>query len=416
MTAEEAFQLFAVTAPGLEDVVARELVGLGTTPSVEAGGVAWDGGLRSLSEANLPPRAASRVLVRVTSFRARSFIELERHLRRIDWTPYTAPRVPAAFRVSSRKSRLYHQRAIEERFAREYAAATGGETRVGGGAGSGEDDADGAEAGEQLFIVRFQRDVCTVSADASGALLHRRGYRQAVARAPLRETLAAALLHVSGWTPGEALLDPFCGSGTIPIEAALIARDVAPGLANEALTPREYAFTRWPGFDAGLFDEVVDAARLRVRDEPVPILRGSDRDEGAIRAAQANAERAGVRDMIEFEVRTLSAAAPSEPAGWIITNPPYGVRVGEERPLRDLYATLGRIVRESPGWRIAMISANEQLERATGMELTRLLATRNGGIAVRVASGGGMPPGGELPPGGGVPPGAPFSYPARGAG
>ncbi len=374
---------FAVSAPGLEGVVERELAELGVAPQVESGGVAWEGDLRSLYQANLWLRAASRVLVRVATFRARSFIELERHLRRIEWGEFTSAGVSTSFRVSSRKSRLYHQRAIEERFAREFTSATGGAVLSRGAPQVDEAEDDTDEAGEeQLFIVRFHRDTCTVSADSSGALLHRRGYRQAVARAPLRETLAAALLQSSGWRPSEPLLDPFCGSGTIPLEAALIAADIAPGLASADRTPRSFAFTRWPRFDPAQWDRVVAEAGARVRDPSRAAIRGSDRDEGAVAAARANAARAGLLERVTFELQPLSASPPPS-GGWIVTNPPYGHRVGEERPLRDLYATLGRQVRETPDCRLAMISASPTLERQLSLPLEERLTTRNGGLPVR---------------------------------
>src|SRR5690606_21549021 len=141
----------------------------------------------------------------------------------------------------------------------------------------------------QLVVVRFLRDECLVSADASGALLHRRGYRRAVAKAPLRETLAAAMLTAVGWDGSVPLVDPFCGSGTIPIEAALIARRIAPGIASAELAPRAFAFERWPSFEAGTWSEVVVSARAEVRDATRHPIRGSDRDAGAIAAARANA-------------------------------------------------------------------------------------------------------------------------------
>lgn len=375
--------LFAVTAPGLEALCAAELRTLGVRPVPGAGGVAWEGALRELCEANLRLRTASRILVRVAEFRARTFFELERHARKVPWARFLAGGRAVRLRVTCRKSRLYHEGAVAERFHTAIERSTGSPP-----AGA---DADPEEGGEdaQLFVIRFMRDVCTVSADASGALLHRRGYRQALARAPLRETLAAALIQASGWDPATPLVDPMCGSGTIPIEAALIARRIAPGLASPGHEPRRYAFQEWPGFDTALWDDVVARARGEILPEPRAAIRGSDRDAGAVAAARANAERAGVGADVAFEVRPLSAAEPPPGGpGTLVTNPPYGVRVGETAPLHDLYAALGRLARSAfPGWTLALVSADRALEAQIGIRLEERVRTNNGGIAVRFAVG-----------------------------
>lgn len=393
-------ELFAISAPGLEPVVAAELEALGFDARVETGGVGWNGGTRDLYAANLHLRAASRILVRVARFRARSFIEMERHARRIDWSPFIAPGDAVRLRVTSRKSRLYHERAIEERFARFIVERVGADVRLAraaadedgddGSDGSGDDLPAGFAGDGQLFVVRFLRDECVVSADASGALLHRRGYRQAVAKAPLRETLAAAMLLAAGWDGSTPLVDPFCGSGTIPIEGALIARRIAPGLANRELQPRAFAFQRWPTFRPEVWADVVGEARAAVRDRARHAILGTDRDAGAVAAARANAERAGVTDDVDFDSRAVSLAAPPDDAahGLIVTNPPYGVRVGDPGPLRDLYAAFGRVVSERfPGWPVAILAADDGLERFTGIDFEELVKTRNGGIPVRLLVG-----------------------------
>jgi putative N6-adenine-specific DNA methylase len=238
-------ECFAVAAPGLEPLVAAELRAMGELQPVavgetEPGGVSFRTDRPGLYAANLHLRIASRVLMRIGAFHASAFHELERHAARLPWPKFVASGSPVAFRVTSRKSRLYHQDAIAQRLL----AVAGGATPA-----TSEEDAT------QEFIVRFFRDECTVSADASGALLHRRGYRLATAKAPLRETLAAAMLVGSGWDGSAPLIDPMCGSGTIPIEAALLARRIPPGMA------RRFAFMRWPGFDESLWDRLVRQAR-----------------------------------------------------------------------------------------------------------------------------------------------------------
>jgi putative N6-adenine-specific DNA methylase len=251
----------------------------------------------------------------------------------------------------------------------------------------GEEDSEGLN--EQLFIVRFLHDRAVVSADSSGALLHLRGYRQAVAKAPLRETLAAALLRASGWQPSAPLLDPMCGAGTIAIEAALLARHIPPGLASDELVARRYAMQEWPEFDDRLWTGVVDRAREGILAAAPAPIHGSDRDAGAVEAARANARRAGVVADTEFVLKPLSAVHPPAGRGWLVTNPPYGLRLGESEGLRDLYASLGHLARrELPGWTLALLSADRRLEGQVGVRWTEALRTRNGGIPVRVVVAG----------------------------
>jgi putative N6-adenine-specific DNA methylase len=306
------------------------------------------------------------VLVRVGSFHAATFHELERHARRLPWNLFVRDGQEVVFRVTSRKSRLYHHEAVAQRLL--------GALKVGG---SGAGAVSGGPA--QEFVVRLYRDECTVSADASGELLHRRGYRTSTAKAPLRETLAAAMLAAAGWNGQAPLVDPMCGSGTIPIEAALLARRIAPGLG------RHFAFEHWPEFDRRAWDTVRGRARDLVRPRsPVPI-RGSDRDAGAVAAAAGNAERAGVSADVEWRRAAISAIELPDSAGWIVTNPPYGVRVGDRKRLRNLYAQFGNVLRaRSPGWEVALLAAHPELERQTGLAWESKFEISNGGIRVRL--------------------------------
>lgn len=382
----DALDLFAITAPGLEPLAAAELRAMGIDGVVEAGGVSWSGPAGQMYEANLRLRTASRVVVRVARFRARTFFELERHARKVPWEWWVGRGGAVRLRVTSKKSKLYHEGAIAERLLEAIARAVG---PVSGGAQARDvDDDQPDDSAAQLFIVRFVRDECVISADSSGALLHFRGYRQALAKAPLRETLAAAMLLGSRWDARSPLVDPMCGSGTIPIEAALLARGIAPGLANADRQPRPYAFTAWPGFDQALWASLVDRARAGIRPAAgVPIL-GSDRDEGAIMAAASNADRAGVAGDLDLSVRPLSAIEPPEGPGWVVSNPPYGIRVGERDPLRNLYSALGRTLRDRcPGWTLALLSADRMLEGHTGVQFDDAFRTSNGGIPVGLVVG-----------------------------
>jgi len=286
---------FAVCAPGLEPFTARELkdLGLQIAPSTssrdslegkgkveEMGGVECRGSLVDLYRANLRLRTASRILLHLGSFFADTFSDLGRRTRRLSWEAYLNPGSPVALRVTCHKSRLFHSAAVTERVLESIGARLG---RI-----PPTKKFDGEEEGNppQLIFVRLVENRCTLSLDSSGALLSRRGYRLATAKAPLRETLAAGILMASGWDLKSPLVDPFCGAGTIPIEAALMARNIAPGIH------RHFAFMDWPNFDAETWERLKALSREGEAKSSPPLM-GSDRDAGAIRAAGENAERAG---------------------------------------------------------------------------------------------------------------------------
>jgi putative N6-adenine-specific DNA methylase len=383
----EVVSALAVTAPGLAPLAARELRALGMTPTdVDVEGVSFRAPLTALYQANLWLRTASRVVVRVSAFHADSFHELERRAERVAWDRYITPGVAVRLRVTCRKSRLYHSDAVAERIA-------GAITRAGGVLATTDEpevvDPPTDHTAElvsrqepvQLVVVRMYRDECTISLDSSGALLHRRGYRQETAKAPLRETLAAAVLMASGWNAQGPLLDPMCGAGTLAIEGAWLARRRAPGLG------RDFSFMQWPEFDASAWDVLVEEARgNELQSAPVSI-QASDRDAGATAATLRNAARAGVAGDVDVTTRTLSDIDPRRGPGWLVTNPPYGVRLGESRPLRDLYARLGQVARSKcPGWTVTLLAADRALLRQTGLSFVGVLRTVNGGIAVEAVT------------------------------
>jgi putative N6-adenine-specific DNA methylase len=371
-----SLDVFATTAPGLETLCAAELTALRIRGSATDGGVAFSGSIEHVARANLWLRTASRVVVRVAEFKATAFFELELHAKKIPWDQWVAPKSAVAFRVTCKKSKLYHSDAVAQRFAQAVSRRVRGVRVV-----ESADDENESVAATQLFIVRFAHDVCTVSVDTSGALLHMRGYRQQLAKAPLRETLAAAILLGSGWTGESPLVDPMCGSGTIAIEAARLARRIAPG------RDRTFTFLKWPSVDQKMWKSLVDDARSNERPASPVAIAGSDRDEGAIAASKANAERAGVAADIELAVQPISALSPAEPPGLIASNPPYGVRVGEADGLRNLYAQLGNVLRRNrAGWTLALLSADRALEQQVKLPFEERLRTRNGGIPVRLVT------------------------------
>jgi putative N6-adenine-specific DNA methylase len=399
-------KLFAVCAPGLEPFTALELDRLGLSGShppqsenfptekgapddqqvprpasggmggeLQSGGIEFQGSLHDVYRANLHLRTASRVLVRLGEFYASAFPELRRKASRLLWENYLAPERPIALRVTSKKSRLYHEGAVAERVAGAIADRLGKPPPV------QKYNEDSGTDLPQLVVVRIVDNLCTISMDSSGALLHRRGYRLATAKAPLRETLASAMVMASGWDTLSPFLDPFCGSGTIPIEAALLAKSLPPGYS------RRFAFMDWPQFDSKSWDELLAHAGKAIASD-IPKIIASDRDAGAIQAAQANAERAGVADCIEFSRKAISAIDPPPGPGRVVTNPPYGVRLKKTNDLRNLYAQLGKVLRtRCPGWRVTILCDRVQLIRSTGLEFDRGIFVMNGGLKVRLLRG-----------------------------
>ena len=360
-------ELRAVSPPGLESVLARELAALGLAAparylraSDRRGDAAFEGDLASVMRANLWLRTAERVFVRVARFPARTWEELERGLRATRWDGFAGPGRRVLVRAKCRASKLHHEKAVAER-----AAAVIGQP----------EGAD--EETSQLIVVRVEDDQVSVDLDSSGAPLHRRGWRLETAKAPLRETLAAALVLAGGWDPSTPLLDPFCGSGTIAIEAALLSRRMAPGRA------RRFSFMEWPCFDEALWQRLLSqAAAGELRSGPP--IRGSDRDAGAVEISRANAERAGVSSAVEFSRAAVSAAEPPPGVGALVTNPPYGLRVTGAGDPRDVYSQLGKlVVAKAAGWKVALVCPDESLARATGLSLTPGPSTKNGGLDVR---------------------------------
>jgi putative N6-adenine-specific DNA methylase len=369
---------FAIAAPGLEPLLEQELTGLSIKCQAVPGGVEWTGSESSIAIANLWSRLATRVVVRIGEFRARTFFELERHAKKVEWDKYIGPNAAVQFRVTARKSKLYHTGAIAERLEQAIGRKLKRDIVV-----AGTEDDDEGDAQGQLFIVRVERDEMVISADTSGSLLHRRGYRQAVAKAPLRETMAAAMVRGAGWNARSPVVDPMCGSGTIAIEAAMIARKIPPGL------DRKFAFLDWPGADVARWNALVEHARGQTLAKSPVAIGASDRDAGAIEAAKSNAQRAGVADDIQFAVRSISDAVPvGKGAGLLITNPPYGERVGDNRTIRNLYAQLGNVARAKfDGWTLAMLSPGKALEGEMKIPLEEKFKTSNGGIPVRLVVG-----------------------------
>ena len=384
-------RLFAVCTPGLEPFLAGELDQLGL-PTIrpssqfenfslskewadEIGGVEFRGSLPDLYRANLHLRTANRILLQLGAFYADTFSDLGRRAKRLPWENHLHPGGAVSLRVTCHKSRLFHSAAVAERIMDAIGDRLGKLPPV------ENFEAEGDTQLPRLIIVRMVENRCMIHIDSSGSLLHRRGYRLATTKAPLRETLAAGILLASGWDTLSPLLDPFCGSGTIPIEAALLAGKIPPG------TRRQFAFMDWPNFDSEMWEKLLAETQTSQR-AAWPKIAASDRDAGAIQAARANAERAGVMDSVEFSCQPISAIDPPLGPGWVVTNPPYGVRLGTHRDLRNLYVRFGKALRaQCPGWKITMLCNSAELLRATGLKFDPGIPTRNGGLKVRLMRG-----------------------------
>jgi putative N6-adenine-specific DNA methylase len=359
--------MFAVAAPGVEAVLAREVSSLPGVRAVKplAGGVEFGGDVEVMMRANLWLRTATRVLVRVGSFEAREFSKMRHRAAALPWERFVDPARAVALSASQSGSRLYHTGAITENLQAALTDRLGGDVAIG---------SDG-----QKVLVRGVADQWTLSVDSSGELLHRRGWRQETALAPLRETLAAALLLLSGWDPATALADPMCGAGTLPLEACAIAMRIAPGL------DRRFAFEAWPGFDAALWARVRQEAKAAQLPAPPAPIVGSDRSPAAVSAAQHNAERAGLAAHVKLVQAELDDLAPPPGPGTVIMNPPYGRRLGDPRALRSLYGTIGRALRAHfAGWHAALLVADMRLLEAVGVRVVADHPLINGGLRVHL--------------------------------
>jgi putative N6-adenine-specific DNA methylase len=356
----------AICTPGLEPVCEAELRALGLRArTVSAGVIEFKATPRQLYSSTLWLRTASRVLVRITKFRATDFNYLETRCREIEWDRWLPTGHVPEFRITSHKSRLFHTEAIAERMQN---IALGGADL--------EDFRTGAP--RQPFVVRVDHDLFTVSADAAGTPLNQRAWRTELGVAPLRTTMAAGLLMASGWDGSTPLLDPFCGSGTIAIEAALLARGVPPG------GDRDFAFSRWADFEPGTWASVMGEVVSKKRDGIEVTIEAADRDEAAVEVTRANAKRAGVLDDIDIQVRVVSHLQGRDDVGLVATNPPYGKRVGAG-DLRPLYRRFGAVLRERrPRWELAMVAADQRLAHEVDKRLKPLGGYGHGGIRVQM--------------------------------
>jgi putative N6-adenine-specific DNA methylase len=363
MTETPNFDLFLVCTPGLEPALADEARSLGLpNPKAVPGGVETTGTWRDVWRANLELRGATRVLVRIGGFPAVHLAQLDKRSRKFPWGDVLRPDVPVAVEATCKKSKIYHDRAAAQRVATAIAEELG--TPV-------------TKDAKLRVMVRIEDNMVTFSLDTTGESLHKRGHKAAVGKAPMRETLAALFLRQCGYTGAETVVDPMCGSGTFPIEAAEIALGLQPGRS------RSFAFQDLASFDAEAF------ASLRRAEKTDTKLRffGFDRDVGAIANSTANAERAGVADICSFARAPISDLTPPDgPPGLVIINPPYGGRIGNRKMLFALYATIGEVLlTRFSGWRVGIITDDGGLAKATNLPfLPTGRAIDHGGLKVKL--------------------------------
>lgn len=383
---------FAIAAPGLEGLLAAELRALAARSSVReprevAGGVEFHGPLAAGYAVNLASRLATRVLLRLGEARAREFPRLRRKLRALPFERFVAAGAAVRIDVTTRRCRLYHTKAIAETVElamgdRLSAPVVRAAARAPGDEDQDEDQVEDAGGPACRVLVRGQDDVFTISLDSSGELLHRRGGRLEQGAAPLRETLAAAVLAFAGYTGDEPLIDAMCGSGTLALEAAQLARGSLPGAR------RAFALEAFPGADASALE--AEKARLTAalrRDARAPIV-ALDRDRAMIELAGRNAERIGVADAIAFRQADLRDAEAPFPGGLVVCNPPYGKRLGTAGEIKLLYRAIGHALRgRFGGFRVAILVPRGTPEAALGLRVARRVALQNGGVPVTLLIG-----------------------------
>lgn len=364
--ARKVYELIAPCHFGLESVLKKEILDLGYEISqVEDGRVTFLGDVEAICRANIFLRTTERILLKVGSFRAVTFEELFQGIKALPWEEF----IPQdgkfwVKKAGSIKSKLFSpsdiqsimKKAMVDRMKRAYETAVIPETGV-----------------SYPVRVSLYKDIVTVALDTTGESLHKRGYRKLTSKAPIEETLAAALIMLTPWNKDRILVDPFCGSGTFPIEAAMIAANIAPGMNRSFLSedwknliPRKY----W-------YDAMDEAAEL-VDDTVIVDIQGYDIDGEVIKAARANAELAGVAHMIHFQQRPVSELSHPKKYGFVITNPPYGERIEDKKNLPALYTQIGDRFRALDSWSAYMITSYEDVEKYMGRKADKNRKIYNG--------------------------------------
>lgn len=358
--------LIATAAFGLEAVVVRELKALGYEAKISTPGrIRFEGDVSAIAQANLHLRSASRVLIQLAEFEATDFDQLFETTKALDWAEW----IPAngEFIVNGRsiKSQLSSvpacqrtvKKAVVESLLRSHSVSELPET--------------GPSYGIEIALLDNR---ATLTIDTTGPGLHKRGYRPLIGSAPIRETLAAGILQLTFWRAGKPLLDPFCGTGTIAIEAAMLGRQIAPGLS------RRFVAEEWPAIDSDVWETAREEARSRVQPNLTERIIATDFDEESLKMARRNAEAAGVAEDIHFQQRDFSQTLSKREYGVLVTNPPYGERLGESREIESLYRTLPEVLRRLKTWSHYVLTARQDFEKLVGQPANRRRKLFNGNL------------------------------------
>jgi putative N6-adenine-specific DNA methylase len=357
------YTLIATTTFGIEAVTAKELKVLGyENLIVENGRVTFQGDEMDIAICNTWLRTAERLYIKMAEFKALSFEDLFQGTLAVEWGNLIPEDGKMHIIGKSVKSQLHSvpdcqgivKKAVVESMKKKYAKEWFSE--------------DGPVYKIEVAILR---DIVTLSVDTSGVGLHKRGYREYAGEAPLKETLAAALVLISKWDSTRVLADPLCGSGTIPIEAALIAKNMAPGLN------REFVSETWPSMDKDIWDQVREGAKLTINPNEVEIL-ASDIDASLLRTAAQNAEKAGVKDFIKFQKIPMQTFTSRQKYGVIITNPPYGERLGEREEVKRIHEGLGEMYSSLNEWSCFVITSNVEFQKQFGQKSDKNRKLYNG--------------------------------------
>lgn len=364
----EPLEIMAPCHFGLEAVVKREIYDLGyEITTVEDGRVTFLGDLEAVAYANIHIRCAERILIKIGQFEATTFDELFEGIKELPWEDF----IPKdgkfwVTKATSVKSKLFStsdiqsivKKAMVSRLQKKYNIEWF--------------DEDGAEFPVRIFIMK---DMVTVGLDTTGVPLHKRGYRKLTSDAPLSETIASALIKLTPWRKDRILVDPFCGSGTIPIEAAMMASNIAPGLH------RTFTAERWQNLYQGdVWKDVRDEAKESVDTDVTTNIQGYDIDPGMIDIAMKNASLAGVDRLIHFQKRDVKDMSSSKKYGFIVTNPPYGERLLDSEELPALYTTLGNVYKSLDDWSMYVITSYEEANRYIGRKADKNRKIYNGMI------------------------------------
>lgn len=363
---ENSVTLVATSAMGLESIVAREVKQLGYDVQVDNGKITFQAPLIAIPRTNLWLRTADRVKLIVGEQKIESFAALYDWVNGLPWELYIPEDGQFPVIGKSHKSTLFSvsdcqaitKKAIVDRLKQKHGIAN-----------------QMPETGALYRVeIALLKDIATVSLDTSGVGLHKRGYRVDQGDAPLKETLAAALVLLTNWRPDDILIDPMCGSGTIPIEAALIGQNIAPGFN------REFASENWTFINKRLWEETYEEAEdLANYDQQLQIF-GSDIDHRMIKISRENAEEAGLSTLINWKQMQLKDLRINDRVGYLISNPPYGERLKDEEYVRFLYKTLGEVMKNHPSWNVYILTAYKQFEKIYGKKATRKRKLFNGFI------------------------------------